>query len=521
MYFAGSLLILSFCIFTLIVLSFTLSESRYDSIVLGTAGSFLASILFLCVIYIFSFYVHRKIESRRRLKFIRDIREAIGLDKFDYIKQIYFQIYDVKWKEILEGKTEATVSMAFAGRNFIKNHGDAFIEFAKRGGILRIYIASPDQYRSISRMIDKQNDYDQQKVIIESYINLSRHFRLWDSIYVYYSSSGANFMSASTEGGMPDSLIFSPYAATLNKPPTLEFDAVRAPAEMRNFILSELRVTRERAVDMSLGDHVRWSESQEAFYVSSSLSCVVGCPYCYIGSVKDGGKPKTAVTAELAFSAIAADPNFSKGKSTVFLGGFNDPFGSEHDSSFSVSFIKLFSLFGYDNPIHIATKYPVAAELTKLTTRERGNVVVNSSMSSSDPRSYGESTDIDERFSDLADLAILGINTTLFVRPVIPDLTIHHKEKLANLCLNNNVKYVTLGGLYQDKRIIRNLKKHGLNIGTVIDETRIHPLDKSRAMKKLKNDKEYEEIANYFRSMGLHVFENSAARVAHFRRPTS
>ncbi len=504
-------------VFILLILSFftyfLTDRNSYWSLWIGFLSSTASSVFVLCAVYLLSFLYHKRYEEYTRDKLVDDIRKAVLGDKFDFIRDIYYKISDVKWDRILDGNKSAKISMAYVGRNFLSDHGDS-IKDSKCD--IDIFIASPDQSDSLSRMLDKKPDI-LKKIIIDSYINLKRYFKDYPSVRVYYSSSGANFMAALTEGGSHNSLIFSPYAATNNKPPTLEFDSAKVPTEMMKFITSELNITENTRLDMEYGDHVKWSQDKKSVFISSALSCAVGCPYCYIGSIKKPKEDRITVTPELVFSAVASHVDFLQNETTIFLGGFNDPFSDKLDADFNVSLIRLFNLFDYKNPIHIATKFPAYGYLSSLTAAELKNVVVNSSFSSLEPQKYGERTDVESRFADLESLVNNGVNVTLYVRPILPGVTVKHATQMADLCIKHGIKYVTLGGLYSDARIERNLAKHNVVVGTLVDHTRTHVLDSGKSMQKIANSDDFYTVHSIFSDAKITVFQDSASRVKYFR----
>lgn len=165
-------------------------------------------------------------------------------------------------------------------------------------------------------------------------------------------------------------------------------------------------------------------------FINTTLGCDSNCSYCYLGSqgLPTGKKTDIPVSAKSLINSLSKLTYFKKGKfgTTLSIGCYSECW-SPSNIGVTIELIK--SLLEFGNPIQFATKRTVhdwqLREISKLQ-KWTGQVSVFVSCSSiSNWRIYEKGTSRPaDRFGGLPNIKSLGINTFIYMKPVIESVTI-------------------------------------------------------------------------------------------------
>jgi DNA repair photolyase len=122
---------------------------------------------------------------------------------------------------------------------------------------------------------------------------------------------------------------------------------------------------------------------------------------------------------------------------------------------------------------------------------------------------------IAKRFAEAKAAFKHGVTTAIYLRPVIPGVTIKQIDSLIEQILVSGIKYITVGGLYVDDRIIVKLKKY--SIPTLFEfQSKKHVLDQRGLLQKVADD-DTDKIVELLRKSGLTTFRSSMDLVRYFQ----
>lgn len=167
-------------------------------------------------------------------------------------------------------------------------------------------------------------------------------------------------------------------------------------------------------------------------FLNTELGCRSGCSYCYLPQVglkinAESSDIKRASAGQI-LDAIKSDPRFVAGKNGTLLsvGCFSECWDTEVRSN-SISLIN--GLLEFENPIQLATKREIKLkdfEKIKISPARAGQlgVFVSSATISNWSTFERGTTSPSKRFNSFECCVKLGINGFLYIKPVIPGVTI-------------------------------------------------------------------------------------------------
>lgn len=167
-------------------------------------------------------------------------------------------------------------------------------------------------------------------------------------------------------------------------------------------------------------------------FLNTELGCRSGCSYCYLPQVglkinAESSDIKRASAGQI-LDAIKGDPRFVAGKNGTLLsvGCFSECWDAEARSN-SISLIN--GLLEFENPIQMATKREIKLkdfEKIKISTARAGQlgVFVSSATISNWNTFERGTTSPSKRFNGFEFFAKFGVNGFLYIKPVIPGVTI-------------------------------------------------------------------------------------------------
>ena len=200
---------------------------------------------------------------------------------------------------------------------------------------------------------------------------------------------------------------------------------------------------------------------QDRFFVDLWMNCPSKCSYCYIPDTKPSIKDEIK-RIEHCKDVLFSHPDFKKGKngSLISLSPHAEPFSSVSRSKAIFRLIQEISIF--DNPIQLATKAKLdrwhIKHLNKIRKYDTQILAFISIATISNNSQYEWGTSQPkERFENIRLLDNDSIPSCLFIKPVLPQITILDIDLFVELCLKYEVKVTCVGVLYANIKVLSKM----------------------------------------------------------------
>lgn len=203
------------------------------------------------------------------------------------------------------------------------------------------------------------------------------------------------------------------------------------------------------------------------FFVSPVLGCTGACSYCYL-AIKNFGSPRKNKLTESDLSFIAnQSSNFVWGQhgTIISIGAWGDIFPRNNDMLVTHSVRIINYLLSWGNPVQIMSKNSLCKnfvnEIIK-AVRYPGQLLYSTTITSIDNWMNFEpgTSDPLERLKTCYMFHKAGCPTNVLIKPFIPKITDLEIEKIANLLLNHQIDYCTLGIMYLNSKISEKIQKN-------------------------------------------------------------
>ena len=205
------------------------------------------------------------------------------------------------------------------------------------------------------------------------------------------------------------------------------------------------------------------------FFVSPILGCTGACSYCYL-KIKDYHSPhKNNLSIEEILGVAQQSPNFVFGPNgtIISVGAWGDifPLGNTPLILHSIKTIK--NLLSWGNPVQIMSKNTLDDNLVHELTQEiqyPGQLLYSTTITTIDNWKSiepGTASPI-ERLNTAFLFHQAGIPTNVLLKPFIPKLTGLELPRIADLLLEYQVDYCTLGIMYWSPEISNKVMRNNI-----------------------------------------------------------
>lgn len=417
---------------------------------------------------------------------------------------------EVDWEDMLADAESAEISFFYTRPDWEQRNLKFFRDFVGRGGRLTVYL--PNLLGVSSRFVThgEIGSSTERKILRTAglFFDIKRQTPN-ASLSIRTLSRGTNYAWARIVASSRPLFLMSPYQ---NQPggslsPALIIDEGLASDELRSFVESELTLTKDAAemLDLESLRYTVWDLSRDRIFVSVGLTCPAKCTFCYIYSFDEApSHEKPRRFGEILARSILNDARFKAGPdgTAVMVGGFSDPLLPDNVED-TVKLIEILTELG--NPIHLATRFAFGFWREKLPTAGR-NLIINYSLSTLRPGF--ELPNSEKRFTEAAVLLARGYKVALYLRPIIPGVTLKDTPEIIQRCKAVGIRHVTVGGLYVDTAIRKRLKASGVVTETSELSQKRFVLDKRGTLTKLRTNDE-DDISRLFRAANLDVSHSS------------
>ena len=204
--------------------------------------------------------------------------------------------------------------------------------------------------------------------------------------------------------------------------------------------------------------------------IHPSMGCSVGCSYCYLWEMNLIREPVTNPRSpEELVREVRNNPYFVESRMGTFIaiGSLGEPFLNAEVTEKTLSYIDALKKLG--NPIQISTKFvpppdPRLADVNVLIT-----VVAWESYRLIEPRAPPPW----DRISAAGALLDAGARPTLFVRPIIPGVTLNELDDILREASRQGIRSVVFGTLRVSPEVIRRLRFSGIDTTEILKRTRV------------------------------------------------
>lgn len=231
---------------------------------------------------------------------------------------------------------------------------------------------------------------------------------------------------------------------------------------------------------------------KKTIIISLSEHCPLKCKYCYQDSIKS----RNTFSELFYLNQLFLNSEIDLTSYFVYIGGLSDPFLDIDNDKLSNLLCELESI---PNKIHISTKIKCGNDILE-TIRNNTNIHLSVSISTIMGEFDGGAQSVEQRFRLLECINSYGIPTSLYLRPIIPYITITGIPQILNILKSIQVNNVIIGSLYFNDSI---QKKVGQKFVSSSQSKFI--LDEYNVLKKAYS-LDYEEIRSMLEDENIHVF---------------
>lgn len=246
--------------------------------------------------------------------------------------------------------------------------------------------------------------------------------------------------------------------------------------------------------------------------VHTGIGCDYGCLYCYVPDMGFPMKPRPYPLSGLQLVyALLNNPYFIPGIDGTLLafGSVTEPFMDEtKERAFEyLRYVKDY----LGNPTQIATKSylsPEDAVRLRSLADERLSVLVTITTIANAKRLEPNAPTPQERFETIRNLSRVGIHVALFLRPIIPSVTIDYGEVLKAAAENGAVGVVA-GSLRVTRGILTRLNAARFNTEGILARLPHMPHGKEQVPIRVGDLK--KDVYDKARGLGLKVYPSSCS----------
>ena len=224
------------------------------------------------------------------------------------------------------------------------------------------------------------------------------------------------------------------------------------------------------------------SVSFRRIYISPASGCSVNCGYCFIFEYGHPRKPIlfTATGLEL-ITWLKKQKGFTKGRNgtLISISPSTEPFLTDSITEKTLEIIGALSVL--ENPIQISTKKaPSFTLLTKISALQKleGQITIFFTITSITNWKMLEpgADPPHKRFESMTLAKQSGINTCLYMKPVIPGITDVDMDEFVEKIKHHNIDCVVVGTMYISNQIEKEIEKRKLST----TETKSYFINKGR-----------------------------------------
>lgn len=237
------------------------------------------------------------------------------------------------------------------------------------------------------------------------------------------------------------------------------------------------------------------SGTKERIFVSSAFGCCYNCTYCYLHELVETGKYQQFSTNDLLKELKRSNLFIpGKGGSLITIGCFTECFDKKNKET-TINMINFFLKNG--NYIQVSTKkridnLDIARMLSNIQFENQINFFVSIPTLSYAERYEPDADSPEIRISNLELKNIYGINTYLYIKPVIENITLKDKNKYIEIIEKYHVPVIIGGTLH----IVSKQNNQTIEIGNA-------------TMQEYCNDDSYklEEIFKKYTTVFRHSYD--------------
>lgn len=256
------------------------------------------------------------------------------------------------------------------------------------------------------------------------------------------------------------------------------------------------------------------------FFVSPILGCRGACSYCYLG-LHDYHQPrKNSISIEEIKNTAMSSPGFIFGKNgtIISIGAWGDIFPKGYSELIEHSVTIITDLLRWGNPVQIMSKYELPAQyVTQIVNSIQypGQLLYSTTITSIHNWSKIEplTSSPVKRLETCLLFHRLGVPTNVLLKPFFPEITGIEIESVAELLLQYEIDYCTIGILYWDEDIMQRIRQNPYLADKlhISDESNDHYLDCDGYQKISSNcASSLRSYVELLRSRGIFAFLKSS-----------
>jgi len=247
-------------------------------------------------------------------------------------------------------------------------------------------------------------------------------------------------------------------------------------------------------------------------FVNPAFGCDSACSFCYLDSLGFTRLEPSTKSGEDIKKSLLANPQFIPGKTGTIISLSPDTESfAERIVPITLDYIR--SLSKLQNPMQIATKRQLDKTLANqiigsLAYPDQLTVFVSSSSITYHHVFEKQTAAPTKRFETFSACRSAGLPVCLFIKPVIPNITIIDVEKYVTVINEYSVPYCCIGEFYADSRMLLRLNVILKSLGKPEIEDHVGKYtspfsDKLYQIKDLNSDNDLTEsflqVENYIR----------------------
>ena len=203
--------------------------------------------------------------------------------------------------------------------------------------------------------------------------------------------------------------------------------------------------------------------------IHPTVGCNVGCSYCYLWEMGLIREPVlNPMRPEKLVSEVRRNPYFVESRMGTFLalGSLGEPFLNPEVAQKTLSYISALKKLG--NPIQVSTKFAPPPDSRLAGVNVLITVVVWDSYKLLEPNAPPPW----DRVSAAGELLDAGAYPTLFVRPIIPGVTLNELDDMLREASRHGIRSVVFGTLRVSPEVVRRLESSGIDTSEILKRTR-------------------------------------------------
>jgi len=199
--------------------------------------------------------------------------------------------------------------------------------------------------------------------------------------------------------------------------------------------------------------------------IHPSLGCNVGCAYCYLwemGLIVPSPQVNPLPPGRLILE-LKRNPYFVESRRGTFLalGSLGEPFLTPQIAERTLEYLS--ALRGLGNPLQVSTKLTLPPDDRLAGVNVLVTVVAWESYRPLEPAAPPPW----DRLDSAAEAAQVGAVPTLFVRPIIPGVTLNELPDILDYARKSGIESVVFGSLRVSPQILKRLRKAGVDVSEI------------------------------------------------------